>query len=97
MASPLLNPRDRNYFCDHCKIPCHSKEICFKLIGYLSGFKPSQLRRFAAYATTDTNAETQSQSSSKEVDITSQPSAYNITMKQYTQLMTLLAQNNTSD
>lgn len=33
------SPRDR-YFCTHCKVRGHSKERCFKLNGYLSGYKP---------------------------------------------------------
>lgn len=43
----------KNYLCDHCKISGHYKERSFKFIGYPPGFKPSQPRRFAGYATND--------------------------------------------
>ncbi|XP_074327777.1 uncharacterized protein LOC141665691 [Apium graveolens] len=44
---------NKKYFCDHCKIPGHSIERCFKLHGYPPGFKPSQPRKYAAFANQD--------------------------------------------
>ncbi|XP_074334135.1 uncharacterized protein LOC141671716 [Apium graveolens] len=59
-GSTGFQQRKINYFCDHCKIPGHSKERCFKLIGYPPGFKTNQQRKFAACTTTDTTDESQS-------------------------------------
>lgn len=47
----------RTYFCDHCKIPGHSTQRCFKLHGYPPGHRLYKGRRVAAVAQTEAAAE----------------------------------------
>lgn len=87
------------YFCDHCKIPGHSKERCFKLNGYPPGFTPgyksTQQRKFNNYALTDTNEDSSSHTVKANSDVVNSSPA--ISIEQYNQLMNLLAQNNSTD
>ncbi|XP_074352988.1 uncharacterized protein LOC141692148 [Apium graveolens] len=96
-GSPSFQQRKNNYFCDHCKIPGHSKERCFKLNGYPPGFKPNQQRKFAGCATVDATDEIQSVKDSSDSGIGSQSSSNNISVEQYNQLIQLLSQNNISE
>ncbi|KAL8096592.1 hypothetical protein AgCh_037526 [Apium graveolens] len=96
-GSPSFQQRKNNYFCDHCKIPGHSKERCFKLNGYPPGFKPNQQRKFAGCATVDATDEIQSVKDSSDSGIGSQSSSNNISVEQYNQWIQLLSQNNISE
>ncbi|XP_074378507.1 uncharacterized protein LOC141720052 [Apium graveolens] len=96
-GSPSFQQRKNYYFCDHCKIPGHSKEKFFKLNGYPPGFKPNQQRKFAGCATVDATDEIQSIKDSSDSGIGSQSSSNNISVEQYNQLMQLLSQNNISE
>lgn len=74
-------PDKKPYFCDHCKIPGHSTQRCFKLHGY-----PPKHRLYrgkvAAVAQT-------------EIDSDAQPSqSHALTTEQYNQLIQLLQHHN---
>ncbi|XP_074362929.1 uncharacterized protein LOC141703260 isoform X2 [Apium graveolens] len=92
--------RKVTYFCDHCKIPGHDKERCFKLNGYPPGFKLSQSRRFANLAANSTdnlddNATRDNSSGTGIGTVTGSSSASpNISVDQYNQLMALLTPTN---
>lgn len=51
--SKQVPPKRINYYCDHCKVPGHSMERCFKLNGYPANFKGGPSRKYGAYANTE--------------------------------------------
>lgn len=53
------NKHGASYFCNHCKIPGHNIERCFKIHGYPPGFQPKQDRKVAAIAQTTDDAGTE--------------------------------------
>lgn len=63
------------YFCNHCKIPGHSMERCFKLNGYPPGF---QSRKDVAFSHSD-----QTQDSPNDLEGSSQT----VSLQQYNQLL----------
>jgi len=73
----------RSYFCDHCKIPGHSTQRCFKLHGYPPGHRLHKGRRVAAVA----QAETATDSSYSQTPA--------LTTEQYNQLIQSLQQHST--
>lgn len=68
--------RGASYYCDHCKVPGHSKKRCFKIHGYPPGWKFNSPKR-AAIAQNSKGDE-------KEAS-----TGVNLTADLYSQLMTL--------
>ena len=81
------DPSKKKYFCNHCKIPGHSIERCFKIHGYPPGFQAKQQQQhqrkgFAAMAQQDS------------ADDAPDNSNDTVSMEQYNHLLKLLSQQN---
>ncbi|XP_074341726.1 uncharacterized protein LOC141679134 [Apium graveolens] len=78
------------YFCNHCKIPGHSMERCFKLNGYPPGFQDRQNRKFAAMTLQTPRQDYSENSATEEMNRNSET----VTKEQYNHLLNLINQKN---
>lgn len=85
----------KQYFCEHCKVPGHSVERCFKIHGYSHGFKQNPPRRYAAYASGEESTDVNQMEGVTETS--SSNLAPHITLDQYNHLLSMINKQKDQD
>lgn len=85
----------KRYFCEHCKVPGHSVERCFKIHGYPPGFKQNPPRRYAAYASGEESTDVHQMEG--VIETSSSNLAPHITLDQYNHLLSMINKQKDQD